>query len=220
LRKRARSLWRHFVLLKSPQARDGDWSEYYEAAERDAASQWLIIEPYLKETPQPDLSMVLDFACGRGRMAEHFADISGRLICADISEDAIEVCRRRFAMRSNVECVVNGNGNIPLPSECITFLYSWDAMVHFSSLELEEYFTEFERVLKPDGTGLIHHSNYAALSNVARPWQHNPGSRAFVSAEDVRRISENCGLTIVKQQVIDWSQINLDCITVVKKQKL
>jgi ubiquinone/menaquinone biosynthesis C-methylase UbiE len=218
LRRRARGLWRHFVLRQPPLARDGDWSEYYDSAEADAASQWLIIEPFLSESPRPDLSIVLDFACGRGRIAERFADISGKVICADMSEDAIERCRQRFAKRSNVEYLVNGNGSIPVPSGSITFLYSWDAMVHFSAAELEEYFVEFKRVLKPDGMGLIHHSNYAALSSVARPWLQNPGSRAYVSAEDVRRICEKCGLILVKQQVIDWSQENLDCITVLKNR--
>jgi ubiquinone/menaquinone biosynthesis C-methylase UbiE len=162
--------------------------------------------------------VVLDFACGRGRIAERFADISGKLICADTSADAVEACRQRFAKNSNVECLVNGNGSIPVPSGSITFLYSWDAMVHFSSSELAEYFVEFKRVLKADGMALIHHSNYAALSSVARPWQENPGSRAYVSAEDVRRIGERCGLSIVKQQVIDWSQANLDCVTVLKNR--
>jgi hypothetical protein len=75
----------------------------------------------------------------------------------------------------------------------VTFLYSGDAMVHFNCSELEEYFIEFKRVLKTDGLALIHHSNYAALSSVARPWVENPGSRAYVSAEDVRRIAEKYG---------------------------
>ena len=216
LRKRVRGLWRHFILRKPPLSRDGDWSEYYDSAEADAASQWLMIEPFLRASPTPDLSIVLDFACGRGRIAERFADISGKLICADTSVDAIERCRQRFAKRSNVECLVNGNGSIPVPSGSITFLYSWDAMVHFSTSEIEEYFVEFKRVLKPDGMGLIHHSNYAALSSVARPWTQNPGSRAYVSASDVRRIGEKCGFIVVKQRVIDWSQANLDCITVLR----
>ena len=125
-------------------------------------------------------------------MAERFANISGKLICADMSLDAIEACRQRFAKNSNVACLVNGDESIPVPSGSITFLYSWDAMVHFSSSELEEYFVEFKRVLKADGMALIHHSNYAALSSVARPWPENPGSRAYVSAEDVRRIGEKC----------------------------
>jgi ubiquinone/menaquinone biosynthesis C-methylase UbiE len=216
LRKRVRGLWRSFILQGPPLARDGDWSAYYDSAEACAASQWQIIAPYLRESPEPDLSVVLDFACGRGRIAERFADLSGKLICADMSVAAIEACRQRFAKNSNVECLVNGNGSIPVPSGSITFLYSWDAMVHFSNSELEEYFVEFKRVLKTDGMALIHHSNYAALSSVARPWQANPGSRAYVSAEDARRIAEKCGLSIVKQQVIDWSQANLDCITVLR----
>jgi SAM-dependent methyltransferase len=218
LRKRVRGLWRHFVLQEPPLARDGDWSEYYDTAEAYAASQWPIIEPYLRESPKPDLSIVLDFACGRGRIAERFANISGKLICADMSVDAIAACRERFAGHANVECLVNGNGSIPLPSGSITFLYSWDAMVHFSSSEIEEYFVEFKRVLKIDGMALIHHSNYAALSSVARPWTENPGSRSYVSAENVRRIAEDCGLSIIKQQVIDWSQAKLDCITVLKNE--
>ena len=218
LRKRVRNLWRHFVLRKPPRARDGDWSEYYDTAEADVDWQWRIIEPFLSESPRPDLSVVLDFACGRGRIAERFADISGKLICTDMAAVAVEQCRRRFAMRSNVECLVNGSGSIPLPSGSITFLCSWDAMVHFNVTELAEYFAEFKRVLNPDGTALIHHSNYAALSTVARPWPQNPGSRAYVSAEDVRHICEQCGLTLVKQQVIDWSQASLDCITVLKNR--
>jgi ubiquinone/menaquinone biosynthesis C-methylase UbiE len=92
----------------------------------------------LKGSLKPDLSIVLDFACGRGRIAERFADISGKLICADMSVDAIEECRRRFSGRSNVECLVNGNASIPVPSGSVTSLYSWDAMVPFSSAEIED----------------------------------------------------------------------------------
>jgi ubiquinone/menaquinone biosynthesis C-methylase UbiE len=218
LRSRVRNLWRRLVLQKPPLSRDGDWSAYYDAAEADVAWQWQIIEPYLKEPPKPDLSVVLDFACGRGRIAECFADISGKLICSDASVKAIEACRRRFAGNSKVECLVNGNGSIPVPSGSVSFLYSWDAMVHFNSSEIEEYFPEFKRVLKTDGLALIHHSNYAALSSVPRPWFENPGSRAYVSAEDARRIGEKHGFNIVKQQVMDWSEANLDCITVLKNR--
>jgi ubiquinone/menaquinone biosynthesis C-methylase UbiE len=218
LQSRVRNLWRRLVLQKPPLSRDGDWSDYYDAAEADVAWQWQIIEPYLRESPTPDLSVALDFACGRGRIAERFATIAGKLICTDVSVDAIEACRRRFAGNSNVECLVNGNGNIPVPSDAVAFLYSWDAMVHFSNSELEEYFAEFKRVLKTGGLALIHHSNYAALSSVGRPWFENPGSRAYVSAEDVRRIGENHGFSIVKQQVMDWSEANLDCITVLKNR--
>jgi len=218
LRRRVRSFWRSFVLKKPALSRDGDWSEYYESAETNTGWQWRIIEPYLTESPRPDLSVVLDFACGRGRIAERFAEISGKLICADVSVDAIDACRQRFAGNSNVECVVNGNSSIPVASGSVTFLYSWDAMVHFNGAEIEEYFVEFKRVLKKGALALIHHSNYAALGRIARPWQENPGSRAYVSAQDVRRIAGKCGLNVIKQQVMDWSEPNLDCITVLENR--
>jgi len=197
--------------------RHADWSEYYESAEAETEPEWRIIQAFIGEEPSPDLTAVLDFACGRGRIAERFAAIAGTLICSDINPEAIACCQRRFANSSIVSCVVNDGLSIPVPDESLTFVYSWDSMVHFNAAELRMYFIEFKRILKPGGTAFIHHSNWGSLGGPARAWNENPGCRACVSASDVRMICDQYGLPIVRQRVIDWSEPCMDCLTMFRK---
>jgi GR25 family glycosyltransferase involved in LPS biosynthesis len=199
-------------------ARHADWSGYYKLAETDTIPQWRLLQSFIKEAPKPDLAAVLDFACGHGRIAERFAGIAGSLVCCDIGADAIAFCRRRFADSPNVTCVVNDSRSIPLPDESLTFVYSWDSMVNFSIAEMRTYLREFRRILKPGGMALVHHSNYGALGGTARLWNENPACRAYVSASDVRMISGQCGLPIVRQRIIDWTEPCLDCLTLFRKR--
>jgi glycosyltransferase involved in cell wall biosynthesis/GR25 family glycosyltransferase involved in LPS biosynthesis len=198
-------------------ARHADWSEYYELAEADVFSQWRLIQAFIGEEPRLDLTAVLDFACGRGRIAERFAAIAGSLICSDINAEALACCRQRFANSPNVTCVINDGLSIPLPDESLTFVYSWDSMVNFNAAELRTYLREFKRILRPGGMALVHHSNYAALGSPARVWNENPACRAYVSASDVGMICDQYALPIVRQQVIDWTEPSLDCLTMFRK---
>jgi SAM-dependent methyltransferase len=194
-----------------------DWSHYYESAEANVENDWRLIQAFIGEEPSPDLRAVLDFACGRGRIAERFAAMAGTLICSDINPEATAFCLQRFANSSSVSCVVNNGRSIPIPDESLTFIYSWDAMVHFSAAELRIYFIEFKRILKPGGTAFIHHSNWGSFGGPVRAWNENPGSRAYVSASDVRMICDQYGLPIVRQRVIDWSEPGMDCLTMLRK---
>jgi SAM-dependent methyltransferase len=196
-------------------ARHVDWTPYYEEAESGVDWQWSLISKYMP--PAPDLSTVLDFACGRGRIAQKFAEIATNLICVDIRKPAIDYCVQRFAARPNVKCLVSGESSLPVAPNSITFLYSWDSMVHFHQGELATYFKEFHRAMAPGAKGLIHHSNYGALTKEALPWNQNPGWRAHVSAKDVHEICTRSGLTVINQTVIDWSQPSLDCVTTFSK---
>jgi len=158
--------------------RHADWSHYYECEEAAAENDWRFIRAFTGEEPSPDLRAVLDFACGRGRIAERFAAMAGTLICSDINPEAIAFCQQRFANSSSVSCVVNTGRSIPIPDESLTFIYSWDSMVHFSAAELRMYFIEFKRILEPGGTAFIHHSNWASLGGPDRACIENPRSRA------------------------------------------
>jgi GR25 family glycosyltransferase involved in LPS biosynthesis len=197
--------------------RHANFSEYYELAEADVESQWQIIQAFMGEEPAPDLTVVLDFACGRGRITERFAAVAGSLTCSDINAEAIDCCRQRFANFPNVTCVINDGMSIPLPDESQTFVYSWDSMVHFNAAELRVYFREFKRILRPGAMAFVHHSNYAALGGPPRPWNENPACRAYVSASDIGMLCDQYALTIVRQRVIDWSEPRLDCLTMFRK---
>ena len=204
--------------------KDVDWSEYYKLAESDVEWQWRIFERLLLGPDRSvfDFNVVLDFACGHGRIAERFANFAGKLICSDINHESLGFCRRRFANWQGAcvfDFVVNTDSHIPQPDGSVTFLYSWDAMVHFEINDLRTYLQEFSRILKTGGCGLIHHSNYGSFeASEARVWHQNPHWRASVSANDVRELCGWAGIPVLKQELLDWTIPSLDCITIFQKR--
>lgn len=204
---------------------DADWKEYYRAAEAIARNQFNgVVKPALGEAlfKSFDMSVTLDFACGYGRFAEILAPRCGKLICCDIKADSIDYCRRRFANHPSgcqFEFVVNDLDGIALSDEMVTFVYSWDAMVHFNKELLDRYFREFYRVMKKGGRGFAHHSNYCGLVGPKDTiWNDNPHCRASVSAQDAKEILEKCGFKVLAQTRITWAHdVDLDCISVFEK---
>ncbi|VVB72704.1 Ubiquinone/menaquinone biosynthesis C-methyltransferase UbiE [uncultured archaeon] len=196
-----------------------NWNRYYEKAEKDSEEQYKkYFKPYLS---QFNISRVLDFACGRGRIAQYFLREDNKLVLCDISKSAIDSCRHRFQNFNNVTFLINTDSAIPLENGTITFCYSWDAMVHFELEDLAAYFKEFKRVLEPGGKGMVHHSNYGADG---KRWIEHPHLRSGVSAGDVHRICDELDLIVDSQKIIDWGvpnlnfTPNLDCITTFSKK--
>lgn len=203
---------------------EGDWENYYKSAELSADSQFnKYLLPLIKKyiNLNKESSVVLDFACGHGRIAYKVKNLCKKIICCDISENAINFCKQRFKDFDNVDYAVNGFNKIYLNSKCCDLIYSWDAMVHFSYKLLDIYADEFYRILKPNGYAIIHHSNLADSEYVQSKsdiWCDNIGCRSNVSAEDYAYIAEKHGFKVIEQNVIDWSAKDLDCITVLKKE--
>lgn len=188
-----------------------DWSKYYLDAEAHAEMQFRNI--FSQELDKFNLSVVLDFACGHGRIAQFFRPIVGQLILCDVNQEAIEYCKLRFGRSESIEYLLNTEV-LPVENDSITFLYSWDAMVHFDKARIAHYFKEFSRVMMPGGYAMIHHSN---LGNTGQHWQKNIHCRENVSAKNVRDICEDLGLEIISQKIIDWGVPKLDCITTFRK---
>jgi ubiquinone/menaquinone biosynthesis C-methylase UbiE len=203
-----------------------NWNKYYELAEPIAENQFYgIILPAIGEDifRSFDFNSTLDFACGHGRMANIFAQWSRKLTCSDIQEESIAYCQKRFLSYPadcTFEFVVNSLEGIPLEDESVTFIYSWDSMVHFNIEILDRYISEFERILMPGGSGFIHHSNYCGVYGPSDTiWNDNPHCRASVSAEDVKKVFLQNRLSVVKQVNITWeTKEDLDCITVFLKE--
>ncbi len=223
---------------------DVDWNYYYNVAEADAESGWNFILSHLAGY-NIDTSVVLDFACGRGRIAEQCLPVVSRMILSDISEEAIDFCKQRFSAlpdTSKIQYVLNTETSIPVPDASVTFLYSWDAMVHFDIEAFRAFMMEFQRILTPGGYGFVHHSNFG---DVKLPLRHfmrhllsrightgfssNPHWRSDVAAGDIRGLCKTNDLIVIKQEIIDWGgpgdrpygQVkDLDCITIFRKPGL
>jgi len=182
----------------------------------------------VEEFIQPNVdrsSMVLEIGPGHGRWSKEIAPLCGHLILVDLSPSCIEHCRSLFKERSNVTFVVNqGKELTGIPDGSVDFVWSYDVFVHINPNEIEAYFGEIKRVLRPNGRAVIHHAGRRHLFLPLRFLRESPtiGSRLYnfittnVFAEDngwrsdvsralVRKLARRHGL-IVEEQLNRWGK--------------
>jgi ubiquinone/menaquinone biosynthesis C-methylase UbiE len=162
-----------------------------------------------------DFTHTLDLAAGRGRNSEYLLRYAETLVIMDIQPGNIEVCSARFADYSNISYYVcNGYNLQPLNDQSLTFIYCFDAMVHFDSDVVRSYLKDTHRVLRPGGRAFYHHSNYTGGGD----WRSNPHGRNFMSREMFRHYVDKERLTVVQQELLNWgNEPGLDCLSVIEK---
>jgi len=142
----------------------------------------------------------------------------------DVNDIHIEICRKRFGDQM-AGCrfryhLTDGNGLPGIADSAISFVYSWDSMVHFDKLVVRSYMTEIARVLKRGGSAFLHTSNYGALAPNS-DWTKNHGNRSDMTADLLRLFSEEAGLIVKFQRLSgkdDGRSIDdLDCLTLLSK---
>lgn len=191
----------------------GPGNSYYEMAEPHMQNSWeRLIWPFLGGAV--DFTHTLDLAAGHGRNSAYLLRYAETLVIMDIQPANIEACRARFATHANVSYYVcSGYDLQPLPNDALTLIYCFDAMVHFDSDVVRSYLRDTYRVLQRGGRAFFHHSNYTG----GHDWRRNPHSRNFMSRELFAHYADKERLTIVKQQVIDWGVVGLDCFSLVER---
>jgi ubiquinone/menaquinone biosynthesis C-methylase UbiE len=193
-----------------------DWKQhpYYDEDEQHMDQQWReTVWPFIQSA---DFSYVLDLAAGHGRNSEKLKQHAKKIHIVDINSENIEFCKKRFAGDSRF--LFNQNDGCSLnfiPSASISLVYCFDAMVHFDSDVVRAYLREFARVLRPNGLGFCHHSNYT--QNPGGDVHRNPGWRNFMSQALFAHYCSKEGLAVVKSRVIDWELPGSDCITLFRK---
>jgi hypothetical protein len=195
---------------------------YYDEAERYMAWQWEnLIYSVIKDK---DFSRVLELAPGHGRNTELLRHLSREIHLVDVNQTCIDACKERFGNEKDgcrfFYYVNDGNFLPQMRDESISFVYSFDSMVHFDKLVVRDYITEFARVMKQGATGFIHHSNLGSrLPN--SDWAKNHGSRSDVSAEGFKTYCESVGLKVTYQRLMGPAEgvsvQDLDCLTIFEK---
>ena len=188
-------------------------NSYFEKAEGGFPQLWeRLIWPFISDC---DFDVSLDLAAGHGRNGEYLQRHARRLWVTDIQAGNVEVCARRFASNAAVSCFTgNGYNFEPLTDGSLSFIYCFDAMVHFDSDVVRAYLRDARRVLRPGGRGFFHHSNYTA----GHDWRTNPRSRNFMSVDMFRHYALKEGLEVVRQRPVRWAEIeNLDGFTLVQR---
>ncbi len=193
------------------------WNNYFINAEQCIDRQWdKIIWPVIKDF---NFKNVLELAPGAGRNTEKLAEVSDHIYAVDLNEYALQQLRSRFQDYSghcHLDFYKNKGSDLKMIADCsITFIYCWDAAVHFDKTVLRDYIKEFSRVLSIDGTGFIHHSNLGMSAN--NDIKLNPHWRSNMSKELFKEYCEESGLKILHQIDLAWGEIT-DCISIFQKR--
>lgn len=189
---------------------------YFDKAEVGFDDLWMrLIWPFIADA---NFSRCVDLAAGRGRNSAKLLEVAGELVILDINESLIEYCRKRFSGIDGVRCEVsNGYDLSAVKDDWATFVYCFDAMVHFDSDVVRSYLRDIKRALAPGGTAFLHHSN---LTSAGAQWTKNPKARNFMSAELFDHYAVKEGLSVLKQQVIDWGDAKgIDCFSLVTRDE-
>ncbi len=187
---------------------------YYRIAEPDMNWQWeSMIWPLIQDL---DFSCVVDLAAGHGRNSEKLRQYADKLIIVDINQECIDYCKQRFGQDKNITYVKNDGLSLgQIEDQSVTLVYSFDSMVHFDSDVIKEYLGEFSRILKVGGKCFCHHSNYTG--NPGGKFTQSPHWRNFMSKELFAHYSLKVGLRPIQQKIIDWSESDLDCLSILQK---
>ena len=202
-------------------SRAGDeWSENYGTPH----SQWFgciypRIFPFLK-------GKVLEIAPGYGRWTQFLILNCTSLIGVDLSSQCVEHCKLRFQNLACVEFEVNDGLGLPMIGDAsIDFVFSFNSLVHAEADVMSSYIDELARVLKPNGTAFVHHSNLGAVHRSL--WQKvrragRPYSREWraysMSAEKMRGFVTRAGMSCIQQELVPWGTgwpVLIDCMTTI-----
>lgn len=200
-------------------SKPGLWREWFDEAERSMEAQWR--DPIWPLIRSADFRAVLELGPGAGRNSERLARHARELHLVDLNRYALERCRERFRAHAGA-CMLhfheNDGRSLPfLADGSISFVYSWDSMVHFERGVVERYVAEFARVMRPGATGFVHHSNHGVVSTDP-DIEHAPHLRSNLTAELFGRYCAAHGLVRTHFLVFDWGGAkNSDCISVFLK---
>lgn len=158
-------------------------AQMYEATER-------LLRPRNDDT-------ILDIGCGNGIMLERIAHACDcRLIGTDISEDALEIAKRRLA-GTNVELLRCPVDDTPLEDATvdkaltINTIYFWE--------DLASGFEEIARVLKPGGIFIGTHYTNRALES----YPHTQFGYRMRTEQEAVSAAETAGFTVQIKSIMD-----------------
>jgi SAM-dependent methyltransferase len=178
-----------------------DWTHqaYYDAAEKGMDAQWsYFIWPYIEGS---EFSCVMDLAAGHGRNTAKLLAISELVYAVDINQENIDFLSARFADNERLKLIKNNGFEIPeIGSGIISFVYCFDAMVHFDSDVVRNYLCEFRRVMKPGARGFCHYSNYTG--NPTGSYRDHPGWRNFMSRPLFEHWLTKAGFRVLKSHYL------------------
>ncbi len=192
-----------------------DWEDGGE--EWNVSPEWKesVINSIMRKHIEPGRD-ILELGPGAGRWTEPLQQMASHLTIVDLSDECIDLCKKRFAACDNMAYFVNEGSNLDfLADESIDFIWAFDVFTHVNQEDTQRYAQEFKRILRSGGRGVVTH---AGKGRVHDAWPSK------VPADMFTEIIEQAGLTVKTQfsswedgQTFEYSPRFHDCVTVFEK---
>jgi SAM-dependent methyltransferase len=157
-----------------------DWSHRGEEWTRSEAWKQGLIRDYL-EPNIPERSRVVEIGPGGGRWTDVLYQRASHVTVVDVSETALSICRQRFQHATNVDYVLSPGDRIPVESDSVDTVWSYDVFVHINALNARGYVQEIARILRPGGRAVIHHPGTQSFDERRRRWRSDLTDAMVVS---------------------------------------
>lgn len=198
---------------------DNCMENYYEEAEEASSLNifWGETSPFKKMFDSMDITNVVELACGRGRHVPNYIDQAETIVLVDILEKNIAFCENRFQGDEKIKYYINSGHDLEkIKDDSITAIFSYDAMVHFESIDVYYYLKEAFRILKHGGMALFHHSNND--KDYRTTFLSGECGRNYMSMSLFAHFANRAGFSVVNQVEYPWNERVTDGITLLRKE--
>jgi ubiquinone/menaquinone biosynthesis C-methylase UbiE len=159
-----RSCWKQYWDEKNSSAAS-DYEVDRGTRPRDAEIESLSNEELLTFIAPGPSEVVFDAGCGSGANILLLQPFVGQIIAMDYSEAAVTRCQKRIVLNriDNVEVFQGDITSIPLPDNAVDRILCMSVLQYIDDAQLRTAIREFARILKKDGTLVLHVKNLASL---------------------------------------------------------
>lgn len=193
--------------------------KYFQGAEAQKSLDifWSDKSPFKQLFDKLDVTSVVELACGRGRHVPQYMNKANAIILVDILQKNIDFCKDRFQGIDKIRYYTNSGCDLrEIENNSITAIFSYDAMVHFESIDVYHYLQETYRILEPGGMALYHHSNND--KDYKATFLSGECGRNYMSMGLFAHFADRAGLKVVDQVKYKWTDSLTDGITLLKKE--
>lgn len=146
-----------------------------------------------------NLQTCLELGCGNGRMTDFFADNFKKVYAVDISDEMIELSRKRLANKMNIDYIISDGEKINLPDNSVGFVFSYAVLQHFPSRKMvRNVLKEFYRVMNFGGVAKLQFRGRAAYGGPLRYFKWYYG--VSFSENKIKNILSDTGFNIIKSE--------------------
>lgn len=132
-----------------------------QAIEREHWQRYFFAQNFISENHQ-----ILDIASGEGYGSNFLAQKAQKVIGIDISNEAVSYAREKY-IRDNLEFRVGNVAQIPLSSDSMDGIVSFETIEHVDSSTQVKFLTECKRILHKDGYLIVSCPNKPIASELA-----------------------------------------------------